>query len=62
MIDGKVVENNVEFPFAANLVATPDAAVYLDNCEEWQEEYEGVGCILEDIEITRIQGSITLFE
>lgn len=62
MIDGKVVENNVEFPFAANLVETPDAVVDLDNREEWQEEYEGVGCILEDIEITRIQGSITLFE
>ena len=62
MIDGKVVKNNVEFPFAANLVETPDAAVSFDNREEWQEEYEGVGCILEDIEITRIQGSITLFE
>lgn len=62
MIDGKVEKNNVAFPFATSLVEIYEACVSLVNREEWQEECEGNACILEDIEITRIQGSITLFE
>ena len=61
--DGEVAENSIELPFSAALdgwVVDSITYVSLDNKNyvEGQEEYQGIVNVLENIEFTRIQGTL----
>lgn len=67
MKDGKVEEIIVEVPFASvisgcELYSDGEVQIFMDNNEEWKEENEGWVPFTENVVITRIKGSITLFK
>ena len=61
--DGEIAESRIELPFSASLdgwVVDSITYVSLDNKNyvEGQEEYQGIVNVLENIEFTRIQGTL----
>lgn len=67
MKDGKVEEIIVEVPFASvisgcEFYSDGEVQIFMDNNEEWKEENEGWVPFTENVVITRIKGSITLFK